>query len=99
MTKENIFVLISLPFNTVGSLKYNLGGKTTICDGRAFRHDGDETLSGDGRGDHSISSTILKILKSKSGFVLNRWRASGSQLSEKEPTCPVLSLGGNLTNK
>ena len=63
------------------------------------RHDGDETLSGDGRGDHSISSTILKILKSKSGFVLNRWRASGSQLSEKEPTFPVLSLGGNLTKK
>ena len=93
MTKENIFVIISLPFNTVGILKYNLGGKTTICDGRALRHDGDETLSGDGRGDHSISSTILKFLKSKSGFVPIRWRASRSQLSEKELTCPVLSLG------
>ena len=58
LTKENIFVLISLPFNTVGSLKYNLGGKTTICDGRAFRHDGDETLFGDGRGDQSMSATI-----------------------------------------
>ena len=56
--KEKIFVLISLPFNSVGSLKYNLGGKTTICDGRAFRHDGDETLFGDGRGDQSMSATI-----------------------------------------
>ena len=58
MTKENIFVIISLPFNTVGILKYNLGGKTTICDGRAIRHDGDETLSGDGRGDQPKSATI-----------------------------------------
>jgi len=36
----------------------NPGGKTTICDGTAFRHDGDETLFGDGRGDQSMSDTI-----------------------------------------
>ena len=54
----NIFVIISLPFDSVRSLRYNLGGKTTICDGRAFRHDGDETLSGDGRGDQPMSATI-----------------------------------------
>ena len=28
----------------------NVGGKTIICDRRAFRHDGHETLPGDGGG-------------------------------------------------